>query len=316
MTGTATRLRSARWSVWSTVAHLVVTEADALPRARRIVEAQISATDAAASRFRADSEISRLAVRTASRRDAGGVTVSPVLADLVRVALDAAATTGGDVDPTLGNDLVELGYRSSLARAVPGDVAARPGSRHSPRVVPVHRPSWRDLQLSGRTLMLPAGVLLDLGATAKARTADLAAEAIAAELGCGALVNLGGDLRVAGPQPADGWQVEVQDGPGQPASRVRLDGADAVATSSTLHRTWRQGSRWRHHILDPELRTPAAPTWRTVSVAAATCVRANTFSTAAVVRGTGAPALLAGAGVAARLVGHDGSVTLLGGWPA
>jgi thiamine biosynthesis lipoprotein ApbE len=47
---------------------------------------------------------------------------------------------------------------------------------------------------------VPAGVVLDLGATAKALAADRAALTIEAELGCGVLVNLGGDIRVAGPR--------------------------------------------------------------------------------------------------------------------
>jgi thiamine biosynthesis lipoprotein len=163
---------------------------------------------------------------------------------------------------------------------------------------------------------LPAGTLLDLGATAKAHAADRCAVAVADRFGCGALVSLGGDLRAAGPPPDGGWQVLVQDGPDEPASQVRLAGAAAVATSSTLHRTWRQGGTVRHHVLDPATCRPAAPVWRTASVAADTCVRANTWSTAALVRGHAAERDLRRAGVAARLVAADGAVVRLGGWPA
>jgi len=56
--------------------------------------------------------------------------------------------------------------------------------------------------------------------------------------------------------------------------------------------------------------------WRTVSVAAATCVDANTASTAAVVRGRDALSWLQLAGLPARLVALDGSVAYTCDWPA
>lgn len=299
------------WPVWSTTAQVIVTDADALEPARAMVEQVLADVDLAASRFRPDSEVSRLA----ARRDGGAVEISALLADLLRTALDAASRTDGDVDPTLGADLAGLGYDRDIV-----EVRRRVGLSGGGSLT-VRRPvTWRDVRLEGRTLRLPEGVVLDLGASAKARAADLAALEIAQRLGCGVLVNLGGDLRVAGPAPGGGWQVLVQDGPAEPASRIGLDGATALATSSTLRRTWSQrtsrGVRPMHHILDPVLRAPAEAVWRTVSAAAATCVEANTLTTAAIVRGAGAIMLLEDAGVAARLVSRDGTTTHLGGWPA
>jgi len=263
--------------------------------------------DAAANRFLAGSEVSRLARGTGTP-----AAVSPLLAELIGVALAAAAATGGAVDPTLGGPLLDLGC-PDLAAAEPTGPTAGP-DRPQPSVR--RRTSWRDVRLDGRMVTLPAGTLLDLGATAKAHAADRCAVAVADRFGCGALVSLGGDLRAAGPPPDGGWQVLVQDGPDEPASQVRLAGAAAVATSSTLHRTWRQGGTVRHHVLDPATCRPAAPVWRTASVAADTCVRANTWSTAALVRGHAAERDLRRAGVAARLVAADGAVVRLGGWPA
>jgi thiamine biosynthesis lipoprotein len=176
------------------------------------------------------------------------------------------------------------------------------------RVFPA--PDWRAVHLDGRALTIPAGMLLDLGATAKALAADRAADRVAAELGVGALVALGGDIATAGPAPDGGWRVLVQDRPGDPQCTVRLPAGAALATSSTVGRTW--GSL--HHILDPRSGQPAPRVWRTVSVAAYSCLRANTLSTAAIVRGHRAPALLGG--VPARLVTADLDVLRLGGWPA
>ena len=72
----------------------------------------------------------------------------------------------------------------------------------------------------------------------------------------------------------------------------------------------------RHHLIDPRTARPAIEIWRTVSVAAANCVEANVASTAAVVVGGPAPEWLSRRGAHARLVGVDGEVVFVGGWPA
>jgi thiamine biosynthesis lipoprotein len=70
-----------------------------------------------------------------------------------------------------------------------------------------------------------------------------------------------------------------------------------------------------HHIVDPATGRPAQVVWRTATVAAATCVDANTASTAAIIRGERSPAWLSSLGLPARLVRPDGSTMLLNGWP-
>ncbi len=295
------RADTAQWSVWGTVARIVVTDPEALAEATAVVTAELAAVDAACSRFRADSELS-VACRAGGRR----VTVSPLLADLVGAALEAARQTGGDVDPTIGAALCGLGYDRDFA-AVTGRVVA-------PAVRIFSTPDWRSVRLHDRELTVPDGVLLDLGATAKAVAADRAARLVAVRLGVGVLVALGGDIATAGPAPDGGWRVLVQDRPGDPHCTVRLPAGAALATSSTVGRTWGRRGELLHHILDPRTGRPAPRVWRTVSVAAFSCLRANTLSTAAVVRGHAAPELLGG--VPARLVTTDLDELRLGGWPA
>jgi len=182
-------------------------------------------------------------------------------------------------------------------------------------------PGWREVRLDGRSLVLPAGVQLDLGATAKAWAADRSAARIASQAGCGVLVSLGGDIAVAGPPPADGWRIRVQDvtGPADetpegPYALIAIrDGG--LATSSTTARRWQRGGDVLHHILDPRTGLPAEPVWRTVSVAAASCADANAASTAAVIRGRRAPGWLAQLGLPARLVDTTGAVFTVAGWP-
>ena len=306
---------SANWRAIGTSVHLIVTEPAALGPASRMLRADLAALDAACSRFRDDSEVVALDRLPQWRGRTGPVKVSPLLAEAVGVALRAARATDGDVDPTVGGAMSAAGYDRDFALVRPNGPAVR---------LTVHRvPGWREVQLDeqARLLSLPAGVRLDLGATAKAWAADRAAERIAAELGCGVLVNLGGDIAVAGPGPADGWQIRVQDVTGRPedpptgpAAVVAIH-SGGLATSSTAARRWRRGGDVLHHILDPRSGLPTAPVWRTVSVAAATCTDANVASTASVIRGEAAPSWLVSLGLAARLVAESGAVRTLGGWP-
>ena len=114
-------------------------------------------------------------------------------------------------------------------------------------------------------------------------------------VGVGVLVELGGDVATAGPGPAGGWQVLVQDTDDDPAGQVTLQPGWAVATSSTVRRAWRRGGVRLHHIVDPRTAAPAAPVWRSATVAAPTCTEANTASTAAVILGHDAGSLARGA---------------------
>jgi thiamine biosynthesis lipoprotein len=296
---------------FGTFATLLTTEAAALEQAHALLTAELLAVDAACSRFRRDAELWRVNHARGRR-----VRVSPLLGEALTVALAAARLTDGDVDPTCGTSLVRLGYDRDFARARRHTSALRQPAAPAP--------GWRSVEFDPalREVRVPAGAVLDLGATAKALAADRVAEAIVAELGCGVLVNLGGDIRVAGPAPEDGWRVGIADdvsfdgGPGAGEDHVVMIRTGGLATSGTAVRSWRRGSARLHHIVVPATGLPAQSCWRAVSVAAATCVDANTASTAAILRSERAPAWLAGASLPARLVRHDGTAEIVAGWPA
>ncbi|HEY2950885.1 MAG TPA: FAD:protein FMN transferase [Micromonosporaceae bacterium] len=292
----------AQWMVWGTVARLVVTEPAALPEATAIVRSEVANIDEACSRFRPDSELARVA--SAAGRP---MRVSGLLAALIGAALRAARDTGGGVTPTVGAALATLGYDR--------DFALLPARRPAAGLAIYPAPDWRRVRLDGDLLTVPAGVELDLGATAKATAADRCAATVADRCGVGVLVSLGGDIATAGPAPEGGWRVLVRDRPGDPECLVTLPAGGALATSSTVSRGWRNADEALHHIIDPQTGRSARPFWRTVSVAAFDCVRANTLSTAAVVRGQRAVSWLRDLGAPARLVAADGSVNRLNGWP-
>jgi FAD:protein FMN transferase len=298
---------TAQWSLWTTTARVVVTDPAAIDEARRITEAVCADVESAASRFRPDAEILRL-YRAAGRT----ITVSPLLAELVATALEAARRTDGDVDPTVASAMRALGYDRDLA-LIDADVLPVCGSSVRLAVRPV--PGWRRVELDGRRLRVPPGVSLDLGATAKAWAADRSATLVADRLGVGALVSLGGDIATEGAASQGDWSILVSDGPGQPEAHVSLPTGTALATSSTISRRWRRGGQSMHHVLDPRTSMPAPTVWRTVSVAARTCVEANTLTTASIVRGHAAVDWLARQAVPARLVTATGDVVRVGDWP-
>jgi len=294
-----------RFPVFGGEATVAVTEPSALTEAQWIVQDELDIVDTACSRFRPDSELTAL-------NDAAGrpVRVSAALGEAISVALRAAALTDGDVDPTIGEAVRVLGYDRDFAAV----------GASGPPVVRVARvPGWQCVNVGDDgTVRMPAGVQLDLGATAKAWAADVAAARAADALGCGVLVSLGGDVAVAGPAPRSGWKVGLADWHGAAdrdvAALITVD-AGGVATSSTSVRRWTRGADAVHHIVDPRTGRSATSPWRTVTVAAASCVDANIASTAAIVRGARAPEWLATLRLPARLVATDGSVVAVGGWP-
>jgi len=318
------------FSVFGTTAALLVSEPGRLDDARAVADAELAAVDLACSRFRPDSELSRL------NGCGGAVTaISELFAELIEAALRAARLTDGDVDPTCGHALAEIGYDRDFtvlqAAGLQAPGAASPLSRRPSRRVP----GWRSVRLDRRRLLaqLTNGAQLDLGATSKAWAADRCAEMIAAKTGSGVLVSLGGDIAVAGPAPADcgegaveragavggGWRVRVTDdhaaAPDAPGQTVTIR-SGGLATSSTTVRTWAVGGQRVHHIINPATGQPAVSCWRTVSVAAGSCVDANTASTAAIIRSEAALPWLQSAGLPARLVREDGSVETTAGWPS
>ena len=296
-----------RFPALGTTVELLAIPATSLPVALAILRKELADIDMACSRFRDDSELMAL-----NRADGGWKTVSPLFLEAVVTALVAAAQSQGAVDPTIGPALGLLGYDCDFSQI----------AKTGPAALLTLRPAagWRrvGVDTAGGRLRLPAGVELDLGATAKALAADRASTAGARATGGSILISIGGDLATSGPVPPDGWLVRVTDdhrGPVEAAGQTVTLAGGALATSSTTARSWRRGDQLVHHIVDPTSGAPAHGPWRTVSAAAATCVDANTATTAALVRGEDAVPWLRQTGLPCRLVSHGGEVMALNGWP-
>ncbi len=238
---------------------LRVSDPAALAPARAAVERELAAIDRACSRFRADSELSRVN----APRGPLDARQQPLLIDALEVALRAAELTGGDVDPTRRPSLELAGYDRDWRLLDP------PGAQPEARA---RRSQHACAAGGGRSsstapsfaIRLPPGVSLDLGATAKAWAADRAAAAAETAGGCGALVSLGGDIATSGSAPRGGWRIRVTDDhrsePSAPGQTVSIS-SGALATSSTAVRRWSHAGHTHapHHRPGAPRRPCAAP---------------------------------------------------------
>jgi FAD:protein FMN transferase len=305
MAGTAT---FARFGALGSIAVIGVTDPAALAVARAAVERVLEDIDLACSRFRDDSEL--MAVNASAGE---AVRVSPLMLDAVEASLRAAELTDGDVDPTVGAAVIALGYDRDFELIATSEMPV-------PRVRVSSVPGWRGVHVSrgARTVRLARGVKLDLGATAKALAADRAAASAHERAGCGVLVSLGGDIAMCGEPPAGAWHIRVTDDhrsdASAPGQSITLS-SGGLATSSVTTRRWQTESGPAHHLVDPATGRPAEGPWRTVSVTAASCVDANTASTAAIIRGERAIPWLEALGLPSRLVTVEGRVRHVAGWP-
>lgn len=302
-------LASISFPALGTTALLCLADASRLSSARNELERELAEIDDSCSRFRRDGELVRLNAVAGT----GPVTVSDRLLEAVEVALEAAASTSGLVDPTIGRTLRLAGYDRRFS-----GVRLRDGASFQPGLCAVPGACAVRVDRMRGTIELQKGVELDLGATAKALAADRSAKAGARAAETGVLVSLGGDIAVAGEPPAGGWPVRIADdhaaaldGPG-PTVAIERGG---FATSGTTVRRWQAGNLMLHHIVDPRTGCSAVTPWRTVTVAARSCVEANVASTAAIVLGDEAPAWLDARGLAARLVRGSGEIELTNAWP-
>lgn len=224
------------------------------------------------SRFLPESELSRL-----NRHTGEPVMVSELLYRVIAKALAAAHATGGLYDPTLLDQLQQLGYDRSfdeLPDTLPdGTYKTQPGG------------AWRDIQLHpvAHNVTLPARVSLDFGGIAKGMAVDAALEGLCRAGITPALVNGGGDLAVEGlPLCEDAWPIDVE---GKTTSWTIPLRRGAMATSGIARRHWIQGRKRRHHLLDPRTGLPVQGDLWSVTVVAPLCEQAEVAAKVAFILG-------------------------------
>lgn len=261
------------------------------------------------SRFRPDSGLSRLNAAAGL----GPQPVSPMLAEVLRLAVQTWESTSGVFDPTVLPALRAAGYDRSFEMVREGpNVVAKNEARVALGQELDGAAAGIEVDRFQKTVSLRAGVQIDLGGIAKGWTVDRAAEMLGAW--GAALVDAGGDLRSSAAPGGAPWPIAVDDPfhPGADLAMVRV-GAGAVATSTTLRRRWSSGGQEMHHLIDPRTCRPSESELVSVSVLAPTTVRAETAAKVALILGRNAGrARIGREGLAALLVDRDGQVEIVG----
>ena len=258
-------------------------------------EAEFHRLEALLSRFREDSELSRL-------NAAGSLDAGPDLVRVVELALAAHERSRGLFDPTVHDAVVAAGYDRSFELVPPEDDewagAPMPMDRHGHRPMAIH--------VSRARIELSAGVRIDLGGIAKGYAAERAAEVLASAGPC--LVNAGGDIATRG----GSWPVGVETA-GEPLT-LELSHGSALATSGRDRRRWRRNGYELHHLIDPRTGAPSAGDLLRVTVVAADAVDAEVAAKALFLVGADRAADDANAsGMPAVLVTNNGHTILAGG---
>jgi thiamine biosynthesis lipoprotein len=251
------------------------TEAQAVDGIRAAF-AVIAAIHKALSGHESDSELTRINRNAARSKQA----ISPDLRAVVECALHVAARSAGVFDPTIGGELVALGF---LPRIGACD----------------RRTTWRDVVVDDEGLSFKRTLVLDLDGIAKGYAVDRASDALRGAGVVQAVVNAGGDLRVHGPAAET---VDVRTGGAQSARLPLIAIADgAVATSAYGDRRRRIGGRVTTPLIDPRTRLPSMTT-RTVSVAAPNCMLADALTKVVALQGARAEGVLAFYGASAAIL--------------
>jgi thiamine biosynthesis lipoprotein len=262
----------------------VVLDAAAADGAFAEAEAETERLEQLMSRFRADSELSRL-------NDAGELDVSPDLAEVIELALAARERTGGRFDPTVHEALVAAGYDRTFDE-LPDDRSGDLGPA----------PCGGEVAVSGTRVTIEPGFKLDLGGIGKGFAAERVAELLATR--GPVLVSAGGDVAVRG-LPAQGvWAVAVDE-----ETTLGLE-RGGIATSGVDRRRWRAGGRERHHLIDPRTGEPVESDLVRVTAVGDDAVDAEVRAKTLFLDGADAATA---AGIPAVLVTTDGRTIRTGG---
>ena len=221
------------------------------------------AWEASLSRFRPESELSRLNQSAGEERN-----VSSTLWEVFQLSLETNRQSGGLVTPLVLDALVEAGYDTSFEQLATQPSAARAGQ-------PVLDASQIKADALHHTILLPPNAHLDFGGIAKGWAAHKATQKL--KLYGPALVDAGGDIAISGLQ-ADGqpWPIGIVNPflPDQNLHTLRL-GRCGIATSGRDYRRWKQGDNWKHHIIDPRTGEPAETDVFSVTIIAPTVIEAE-----------------------------------------
>ena len=284
---------------------MLVAEGTGAINGMQAVKAFIHECEQRFSRFLPASELSEL------NRSAGEwVHLSDDMMELLLLSMKYHIETKGIFDPTILSDLKRVGYDRSMdeIRAQGGITTTSASKRTSWSV-------YREIELDlprGR-VRLPQGMEIDLGGIAKGWIVNKAAHLLNSYApACG--VSAGGDILFIG-HPEDGldWDIFLEDprDPMQMLTQLHVS-EGAVATSSVMKRTWSQGEKVRHHLIDPRTGESAQTDWLSVTVIAPDVITAEVYAKAILIGGEGELPTLLNARPDVTFIAVDPNGNLLG----
>jgi thiamine biosynthesis lipoprotein len=267
----------------------LLVEADEAVAALTAAENEFHRLEAILSRFRMDSELSRL-------NEEGRLAAGPDLLRIVELALAARARTGGRFDIAVHDALVAAGYDRSFELL--------PVDREGPLSLPAYGPA--EISVHEGVIRLRGGARIDLGGIGKGYACERAAEILATAGPC--LVNAGGDIATR----AGTWNVSVATA--EAPLTLELSGSSALATSGRDIRRWRRAGRELHHLIDPATGLPSPSDVVRVTAVARDAVDAEVTAKALFLAGAAAARDEADRlGIPAVLVTEDGRTIRAGG---
>lgn len=235
------------------------------------IESQVEEWEQALSRFRPNSDLSRLNRQRHAH-------VSAPLQQVLLAALEVAQWSQGLVVPSLGQHIADIGYDQNFATVAPVTAAV---------VDAAIVPDWRRIVVRGRDVTIPPQMKLDLAGVAKGWIAEQLV-ALFTPPGGSLLAQIGGDVSVSAPSDTVPWCIAV-DHPLQSTSCGKIALFEGtVATSSTYERRWQRAGQTIHHIIDPRSGMPAQSDVLTASVIATQAIYAEAAAKIIVVLGSAA----------------------------
>lgn len=267
------------WRFEAIGTHWEIAAASPLPESdRAAVRREIGRFDREWSRFRPDSDVTRLGHR-------GGTLSSPDAGAMLDVYRELSSATDGAVNPLVAEGLSALGYDADYS-LLAGDPVVAPAAWEE-------RLSWTD---GAVTASAPA--LLDVGALGKGRLIDRVMGVLAAVPG-DVVVDAGGDIRARGAATRIGLEHPYD--PAKAIGVVTIQD-EALGASAINRRSWGDGL---HHVLDARTGLPVE-TWAATWAIAPTAMTADAAATALFF--DGGPALAAAWGVEWVRMSTDGRV--------
>lgn len=199
------------------------------------------------SRFRADSELSRI-----NQLSGKTTLISAAMAEVLSLADMYRHKTGGIFQFMLLDALQHAGYSRSFDQLKQmSDIRAQPVVAHDGQI---------HLNAAMKSVKLSPGTHIDLGGIVKGWSVNRMSTWLKQKQRVTrGLLNAGGDLVVwGGFQEAEPWLVGIADPRDKAIEIAQITLADgAVATSSVLGRRWKTDRGDMHHLINPRTMRPS-----------------------------------------------------------